>query len=48
MFARCDGSVTFLAETVEHRHVNGNHNGVNNGVYQRLLSRDDGLPVEQP
>ncbi|MFO0818144.1 MAG: DUF1559 domain-containing protein [Pirellulales bacterium] len=49
-FVRVDGSVTFLADTVQHFHVNGNgaHVNPNNGVYQRLLSKDDGLPVSQP
>ncbi len=49
MFARCDGSVTFVAETIQHFHVNGNgaHVNPNNGAYQRLLSKDDGLPVAQ-
>lgn len=44
-FALADGSVTFVAETINHFHVNGwgNHVHPNNGVYQRLLSKDDGL-----
>ncbi|MFO0902248.1 MAG: DUF1559 domain-containing protein [Pirellulales bacterium] len=50
LFARCDGSVTFVAETIQHFHVHGNGAEVNpnNGAYQRLLSRADGLQVNLP
>jgi prepilin-type N-terminal cleavage/methylation domain-containing protein len=47
-FVLCDGSVRFVAETIQHFWVG---NGVNahrndrNLVYQRLLSRDDGKNV---
>lgn len=47
-FCMADGSVTFLSEAIEHNWVGsgGNaHKNPNNGVYQRLLSRDDGLPI---
>ncbi len=54
-FLLCDGSVRFLSETVEHYWypnpaslVNGGvsaHTNSQNGAYQRLLSRDDGLPI---
>ncbi len=47
-FAMCDGSVTFISETIDHHHVHGNHDHPNNGVYQRLGSRNDKLPVESP
>ncbi len=50
LFARCDGSVTFISETIQHFHVHGNGAEVNpnNGVYQRLISRADGLAFDQP
>ena len=50
LFARCDGSVTFISETVQHFHVHGNgaHVDPRNGVYQRLISKDDGLTVNEP
>jgi prepilin-type processing-associated H-X9-DG protein len=52
-FAMCDGSVRFINETVEHfwfpnTIVNGSiadSKNVANGVYQRLMTRDDRLPV---
>jgi prepilin-type N-terminal cleavage/methylation domain-containing protein len=50
-FALCDGSVRFFSQNIEFFHAGGgwNNNGdVRNGVYQRLISRGDGLPVEVP
>jgi len=52
MFASAAGSVHFVTDDIEHRHVTGitaqNHTDPRNGVYQRLLSRDDGLSVDIP
>jgi prepilin-type N-terminal cleavage/methylation domain-containing protein len=50
MFCVGDGSVRFLAETIEFRRCGSGNNGnlnvcQNMGLYQRLLRRDDGLPV---
>lgn len=54
-FAMADGSVQFVSETIEHTAtgwINNNnafdapHNGAGYGLYQRLFSRADGLPVE--
>jgi len=50
-FVYCDGSVNFLTETIQHNWVGNGvnaHNNAANGVYQRLLSRDDLLPIDQP
>jgi prepilin-type N-terminal cleavage/methylation domain-containing protein/prepilin-type processing-associated H-X9-DG protein len=50
-FAFCDGSVSFISETIEFRHALGgwdNNGDPNNGAYQRLISRADGLPVVIP
>jgi prepilin-type processing-associated H-X9-DG protein len=50
-FVFCDGSVTFISETVNFFHNRGgwNNNGdPANGVYQRLISRGDNLPVSRP
>jgi prepilin-type N-terminal cleavage/methylation domain-containing protein len=46
-FGLCDGSVTFISNTIQHNHINGwgNHVDSRNGVYQRLMARADGLPV---
>ena len=53
-FAMADGSVRFVSETVEHNWAttpnapNGNLAAASlpaNGTYQRLMSRNDGLPV---
>jgi prepilin-type processing-associated H-X9-DG protein len=53
-FAAADGSVRFVADTIDHFWSNpsGNNNGsitdhrdINNRTYQRLLSRDDELPI---
>jgi prepilin-type processing-associated H-X9-DG protein len=53
-FALADGSVRFIAQTIDHfwdnpsGNVNGNasdHRSAANRVYQRLMSRDDRLPV---
>lgn len=56
-FVLCDGSVRFLSETIEHwwapnpaSLVNGGpnaHTDTRNGLYQRLLSRNDGLVVRE-
>jgi len=56
-FVFCDGSVRFLSETIEHwwapdpaSLVNGGanaHTDTRNGLYQRLLSRDDQLIVNE-
>ncbi|MFM8282924.1 MAG: DUF1559 domain-containing protein [Planctomycetaceae bacterium] len=52
LFASAAGSVHFLTDDIEHRHITGitaqNHTDARNGVYQRLLSRDDGLSVDIP
>ncbi|NBV44220.1 MAG: DUF1559 domain-containing protein [Planctomycetia bacterium] len=51
-FAAADGSVRFITDDIDHRHITGitsqNHTDPRNGVYQRLLSRDDGLTVDIP
>jgi prepilin-type N-terminal cleavage/methylation domain-containing protein/prepilin-type processing-associated H-X9-DG protein len=50
-FVFCDGSVTFISETIHFNHtLNGwDTNGeIGNGTYQRLISRSDGLPVSLP
>jgi prepilin-type processing-associated H-X9-DG protein len=50
-FVFCDGSVTFISETVNFFHNRGgwnNNNDPANGVYQRLISRGDNLPVSRP
>lgn len=49
-FVYCDGSVHFIPETVEHDTDNtqwGISNNVNT-VYERLIARSDGDPVELP
>jgi hypothetical protein len=52
MFASAAGSVHFVTDDIEHRYVTGitaqNHTDPRNGIYQRLLSRDDGLAVDIP
>ncbi len=50
LFAMCDGSVSFISETIDHRHINGwgKHTDPQNGVYQRLAARNDGLTVAVP
>jgi prepilin-type N-terminal cleavage/methylation domain-containing protein len=54
LFVAVDGSVKFVSQTINHNWVNpsGNNNGnltdhmdQRNGVYQRLLSRDDKLVI---
>jgi prepilin-type processing-associated H-X9-DG protein len=47
-FALCDGSVLFISETIDHNHVHGSPKNANNGTYQRLATRHDGLPVTLP
>jgi prepilin-type N-terminal cleavage/methylation domain-containing protein/prepilin-type processing-associated H-X9-DG protein len=47
-FVFCDGSVTFISETIQFNHTMGgfqNNGDPGNGIYQRLISRADGLPV---
>jgi prepilin-type processing-associated H-X9-DG protein len=51
-FALADGSVRFLAETINHFWFGTTAAGTvadsrnaQNGLYQRLMTRDDGLPV---
>jgi prepilin-type N-terminal cleavage/methylation domain-containing protein/prepilin-type processing-associated H-X9-DG protein len=47
-FALADGSVRFIAESIDHNWVGGGvnaHRDPNNRTYQRLISRDDRLPV---
>jgi prepilin-type processing-associated H-X9-DG protein len=50
-FLFCDGSVKFLSQNIQFNHSKtgwtGNTDPVN-GVYQRLISRADGLTVETP
>ena len=50
-FLFCDGSVKFLSQNIHFFHTKSGWNGNSdpgNGVYQRLISRGDGLPVEVP
>jgi prepilin-type N-terminal cleavage/methylation domain-containing protein len=51
-FASADGAVRFITDDIDHRHITGitgqNHTDPRNGIYQRLLSRDDGLVVDLP
>ena len=50
-FVFCDGSVTFISETIHFNHTQTNWDGngdIGNGTYQRLISRADGLPVAIP
>jgi prepilin-type N-terminal cleavage/methylation domain-containing protein/prepilin-type processing-associated H-X9-DG protein len=50
-FVFCDGSVTFVPETIQFHHNRGgwNNNGdPANGLYQRLISRADSLPGGRP
>ncbi|MBW3596597.1 MAG: DUF1559 domain-containing protein [Planctomycetes bacterium] len=48
-FVLCDGSVRFISETIENRSVrNGRRRNVPKnvwGTYQRLMARNDGVPV---
>ncbi|MCA9220733.1 MAG: DUF1559 domain-containing protein [Pirellulaceae bacterium] len=50
-FLNCDGSTRFISDTVNFNWVGNGasaHRNSNNGIYQRLLSRDDGLAVQMP
>ena len=50
-FLFCDGSVRFISQNIHFFHTRTNWDGngdPGNGVYQRLISRSDGLPVEVP
>jgi prepilin-type N-terminal cleavage/methylation domain-containing protein/prepilin-type processing-associated H-X9-DG protein len=50
-FVFCDGSVTFISETINFNHTQNGWDSsgeVGNGTYQRLISRADGLPVAIP
>jgi prepilin-type N-terminal cleavage/methylation domain-containing protein/prepilin-type processing-associated H-X9-DG protein len=50
-FVFCDGSVTFISETINFFHNRGGWNNSSdpaNGTYQRLISRADGLAVTLP
>ncbi len=45
-FVACDGSVRFVSSSIQHFHTHGGWNDAGNsqnGVYQRMLSRNDGL-----
>ncbi len=45
-FVFCDGSVKFISENIDHRPSADTDGGTFNGsTYERLLSRNDGLPV---
>jgi prepilin-type processing-associated H-X9-DG protein len=47
-FALADGSVRFIAESIDHNwfgNAINDHRDPSNRTYQRLLSRDDRLPV---
>lgn len=48
-FVSCDGSVRFVSSNINHNHTRGGWTNAGdplNGVYQRLLSRNDGLVVQ--
>lgn len=50
-FVFCDGSVTFISETINFFHARGSYTNSGdplNGTYQRLISRADNLPVSLP
>lgn len=45
-FAFADGSVRFVTIGIEYRYIGTNHKDLNNGIYQRILSRNDRLPAK--